>query len=73
VQVLADTSTVANHPRHTEALLVIDPAHYEGEATADVLPPLPLGRMGRRLAEIAELAPERRPMDLYAALAEVAR
>jgi len=73
VQVLADVAMVASHPRHTQELLVIDPAHYEGEATADVLPPLPLGRMGRRLAEIADLAPERRPMDLYAALAEVAR
>jgi hypothetical protein len=29
--------------------------------------------MGRRLAEIAALTPERRPVDLYAALAEVAR
>jgi hypothetical protein len=29
--------------------------------------------MGRRLAEIAAMAPERRPIDLYAALAQVAR
>jgi transposase len=73
VQVLAEARVVADHARHTRELLVIDPTHYEGEATADVLPPIPLGRMGRRLAEIAMLAPERRPMDLYAALAEVAR
>ena len=52
---------------------MIDPRHYEGEATADVLPPLPLGRMGRRLQSIAELEPQKRPIDLYAALAEVAR
>jgi hypothetical protein len=38
-----------------------------------VLPPIPLGKMGRKLAEIAALAPEQRPLDLYAALAEVAR
>jgi hypothetical protein len=38
-----------------------------------VLPPTPLGRFGRRLAELAALAPERRPLDLYAALAEAAR
>jgi hypothetical protein len=29
--------------------------------------------MGRRLQEIAAMKPEQRPMDLYAALAEVAR
>jgi transposase len=73
VQVLADASVVATHPRHSEALLLIDPAHYEGEPTADVLPPTPLGRMGRKLQEIAQLAPEKRPMDTYVALAEVAR
>ena len=38
-----------------------------------VLAPIPLGRMGRRLQEIADMAPEQRPVDLYAALAEVAR
>ena len=73
VQVVAEARIVAEHERHTERLLVIDPAHFEGEASADVLPPLPLGRMGRKLQEIAALAPERRPIDLYAALAEVAR
>jgi hypothetical protein len=52
---------------------VIDPRHYEGEATARVLPPLPLGRMGKRLQAIAEMEPQKRPLDLYAALAEVAR
>jgi hypothetical protein len=29
--------------------------------------------MGRRLAEIAAMEPQQRPLDLYAALAEVAR
>jgi hypothetical protein len=38
-----------------------------------VLPPTPLGRMGRRLQEIALMPPEQRPLDIYAALAEVAR
>ncbi len=73
VQILAECRIVAEHERHTEHLLVIDPAHFEGEATDDVLPPTPLGRMGRRLAEIAALTPDRRPVDLYAALAEAAR
>jgi len=64
---------MATHPRHTEERIVIDARHYEGPASEDVLPPAPLGRMGRRLAELAALAPEQRPLDLYAALAEVAR
>jgi transposase len=73
VQVLADTRIIAVHPRHTFERLVLDPTHFEGEATETVLPPPPLGRMGRRLQEIAAMKPEQRPMDLYAALAEVAR
>jgi transposase len=73
VQVLADCRIVASHPRHTEERIVIDPSHFEGAATKRVVPPPPLGRMGRRLQEIAALEPEKRPIDLYAALAEVAR
>jgi hypothetical protein len=53
--------------------VVIDPRHYEGEATGTVLPPTPLGKMGRRLQQIAAMTPQQRPLDLYAALAEVAR
>ena len=73
VQVCAEGRVIAEHPRHGRERIVIDPRHYEGEATDTVLPPLPLGKMGRRLAEIAALRPEQRPLDLYAALAEVAR
>lgn len=73
VQVYAGGEIVAEHPRRGRERIVIDPRHYEGEATDTVLPPHPLGRMGRRLAEIAAMAPQNRPLDLYAALAEVAR
>jgi transposase len=73
VQVWADGRVIAEHPRQGRERIVIDPRHYEGEATADVLPPLPLGRMGRKLQSIAEMEPQKRPIDLYAALAEVAR
>jgi transposase len=73
VQVYAGGRIVAEHPRRGRERIVIDPRHYEGEATDTVLPPLPLGRMGRRLQEIAAMAPDQRPVDLYAALAEVAR
>jgi transposase len=75
VQVL-DPQTAAvliSYPRHTRERILIEPACYDGPGTAQVLPPKPLGRMARKLREIAELPVERRPVDLYAALAEVAR
>jgi hypothetical protein len=62
-----------SYPRHTQERIWIAPACYEGPGTAEVIPPKPLGRMARKLQEIASLPVERRPMDLYAALAEVAR
>jgi transposase len=73
VQVYAEGRVVAEHPRKGRERIVIDPRHYEGEATATILPPIPLGRMGRRLQEISQMRPQQRPLDLYAALAEVAR
>jgi len=73
VQVWAEGRVIAEHPRHGRERIVLDPRHYEGEATVDILPPLPLGRFGRRLEELMRMTPEKRPLDLYAALAEVAR
>jgi transposase len=73
VQVWIESEIVAEHPRHTRERIVIYPKHYEGASTERVQAPVPLGRMGRRLTEIWSMAPERRPIDLYAALAEVAR
>jgi transposase len=73
VQVWRDGRIVAEHARFGRERLVLDPAHFEGHATNSVLPPPPLGRMGRRLQAIAEMPPEQRPLDLYEALAEVAR
>ena len=73
VQFLADHQVIATHPRHTPERILIDPAHYEGESTPAVIAPQPLGRMGRKLAELSALAPQQRPLDLYTALAEVAR
>ena len=73
VQVLADQQIIAQHPRHTDCRVLLDPTHYEGPGTATVQAPTPLGRMGRRLQELAAMPVQHRPLDLYAALAEVAR
>ena len=62
VQVLHAGRVVSEHPRH-----------YEGPGDERVAPPVPLGQMGRRLQEILATPVEQRPVDLYAALAEVAR
>lgn len=73
VQVLHEGQVVAEHRRHTEARLVLDPKHYEGPGDDRVQAPTPLGKMARRLAEILEMPVQQRPIDLYAALAGVAR
>lgn len=73
VQILADQAIIAEHPRHTDRRLLIDPGHYEGASTQHVLAPTPLGRLGKRMQELAAIAVDRRPIDLYAELAEVAR
>ncbi|MBV8078231.1 MAG: IS21 family transposase [Planctomycetaceae bacterium] len=66
-------AVLVSYPRHTPERILIDPRCYEGHGAEDVAPPKPLGRMSRKMQEIAALPVERRPVDLYAALAEVAR
>jgi transposase len=73
VQVWHQGQVVAQHPRHSRQRLLIDPSHYDGPGDGRVLPPVPLGKMGRKLQEVVEMPVEQRPLDLYAALAEVAR
>lgn len=73
VQILKYAAVIAEHARHTDQLILRDEAHYEGEDTDRVRAPMPLGRMGRRLAEIAAGNVQHRSIDLYARLAEVAR
>jgi hypothetical protein len=63
----------AEYPRRTEQRLLLGSGCYDGESTERVLAPPPLGRMGKRLAEICAMPVEQRLLDLYAALAEVAR
>jgi transposase len=66
-------AVLVSYPRHTPERILIDPRCYEGRGDERVAAPKPLGKMARRLQELAELPVERRPVDLYAALAEVAR
>lgn len=73
VQVLHDGQVVAEHRRGTAERILIDPAHYDGPGDNRVSAPVPLGQLGRRLQEIVQQPVEQRPVDLYAALAEVAR
>ncbi len=73
VEIRTGGAVVATHPRGTEARLVTDPSHYEGASTERVVAPPPLGRLGRRMQELAAAPVARRSVDLYAALAEVAR
>jgi hypothetical protein len=73
VRVVHGGRVVAEPPRASRERVVLDPAHYEGPGDDRVAPPVPLGRMGRRMQEIVCQPVERRPMDLHAALAEVAR
>lgn len=73
VQIVHDGRVVAEHPRGSQERLLINPSHYEGPGDSRVDPPVPLGRMGRRLQEIVMQPVQQRPLDLYAELAEVAR
>ncbi len=67
------TTVLRVYQRQTAARLLSDPTCFEGEATDRVIPPTPLGAMARRLEEIREAGVEMRSIEIYAALAEVAR
>jgi hypothetical protein len=73
VQMWAEGHCIAEHARGTRERIVLDPRHYDGPGDERVQAPVPLGRMGRRLQEIWDLPPERRPIDQYAAYAGAAR
>ncbi|WP_420846826.1 Mu transposase domain-containing protein, partial [Microvirga tunisiensis] len=73
IQILKACEVVATHPRGTPARLLIDQAHYDGPSTERVMAPPPLGRMGARIQELSLAPVAQRSIDLYAALAEVAR
>lgn len=62
---------LARHRRGSAELIVLDESHFTGEATATHLPPMPLGRIGRRALELAQASVQLRSVDYYHALAEV--
>ncbi|CAN5848902.1 IS21-like element ISMac3 family transposase [soil metagenome] len=85
VVIRAAGAEIARHARHTRALLVVDPDHYEGDSTDRVIRPTPLGRRARlqlaglcgpsyehlfRLPDATTLV---RPIAAYAQLVEAAR
>lgn len=69
----SDGQIVKQYPRSTVEMLLVDPSCYEGSATPEVSAPLPLGRMARKLQEVATAPIVQRSIDIYAQLAEVAR
>jgi transposase len=73
VQIYHAGERVREYPRHTAELVLIDESCYEGAATDRVLPPLPLGKLGKRILELADEPVQRRSIEWYADLMEVAR
>lgn len=65
-------SELMRYARRTPERLLIDSRCYEGERTATVLPPVPLGALAQRIADLQVDQVERRSVDWYAELAEVA-
>lgn len=61
------------YPRGTQERLIVDPTCYDGEATATIAAPRPLGRLARKLAEVAAAPAPMRSIEIYAQLAEVAQ
>lgn len=64
---------IQQYPRHTEARILIDQTCYDGDATATVASPTPLGKISVALQQMMEQPPHVRAMEVYARLASVSR
>ncbi len=73
VRVYAQGRQVATHPRGTPCRLLVNPEHYEGEGTAQVIPPVPLGKMGQAMQALWKSEVQVHAIEAYARLCEVAR
>ena len=73
VRVYAQGQLVAVHPRGTPGRLLINPEHYEGQGNGRVVPPVPLGKMGRAMQALWHSDVQVHAIDAYARLCEVAR
>ena len=49
VSIWYDGTLLVEHARHTDCRLLIDQAHYDGPGDQRVMPPAPLGVVGRRI------------------------
>jgi transposase len=63
---------VARHARGTAERILLQAAHFEGPATATHQPPLPLGKVGSRILELARAPVQLRAIDYYEKLVGVA-
>jgi len=73
VEILVGVDVVKRYPRGTVQRLLIDQADYEGESTDEVIAPMPLGELGRRIVLERSWEAPRRAIDHYAALVGGAR
>jgi transposase len=73
VRIYAQGREVAVHPRGTESRLLINPEHYEGAGTGRVIPPVPLGKMGRAMQALWRSPVQVHAIEAYARLCEVER
>lgn len=70
LEIWSSGECIARHSRTGESLLVIQPEHFEGEATPTHLRPLPLGKVAETILECAEAEVELRSVAYYEALME---
>ena len=75
VRIASSGEVVAEHPRGGPAHLHIDDSHYDAGdiPNARVIALPPLGKMGEKIRSIAFAPVERRSIEHYVALMEVAR
>ena len=73
VEIWHDGQLLKTYPRHTDCLQLIDQSCYEGESTGEVLAPIPLGEVGKRIVLQRSWEAPSRPIDRYSRYVEVVR